>query len=574
MSKRRTGRPKCAVCRSAITHTPGKRTRVYCSDACKKRAQRTLARAADPARSGEAARALGKKTTEFPTPSDLRKDGASDPAKRDTSGTAQPTPTALRHANRRTLWKISGNPSCRGCGRHAMDPDSGVIYARTADGKAVVLGLLKCGKIWLCPVCSAKIRFQRSKEVTTAVVTWIKRGGIALLVTFTARHTATHRLADLMDAIQGTRSDKARGLKRKPGAYQRLITGGTWAGRPERGQPGIRDLVGYIGMIRATEVTLGQRNGWHPHIHAIVLLGGRTEGERGDKRVVDVFDPSDSAMRTFEDHFRGVWTSHLAKIDPAFRPSDTCDIPGCTCGGVGHGVDFKPLKTVKDAQRFGEYLAKTQDGKDPAMELTRGDLKGGRDGNMTPFQLLGRIGDLMGGVEEDEAPGEGDFRWCLNHWHEYEAATKGRRAIEWTRYLRPLLGLDGGDSEEDDLDMLFELDGASAYTAGARVEEDAYRAAAERGLDYAAIEAVEAPDGLDVVALTELVVIAGAPADSVRLLTAQEVDQIWQDMLAALAARREAALARRREEREREEARDAERKRRRAERSAAAVTQE
>ncbi|MEU8034051.1 hypothetical protein AB0C13_36560 [Streptomyces sp. NPDC049099] len=427
-----------------------------------------------------------------------------------------------------------------------MDPDSGVILAQTADGNAVALGLLRCGKIWFCPVCSAKIRHGRAEEITTAAVTWMKRGGSAYLVTFTARHAAAHKLADLMDAIQGTRADKVKGTSRKPGAYQRLITGGTWAGRPDRldadGNPdiGIRGRVGYIGMIRATEITVGDINGWHPHIHALVLVGGAPASTLdGKKAVGDTFTPSDEALAELEDHFRGVWTRHLAKVDPEFKPSDE------------HGVDFKRLETARDAEDFGRYIAKIQDGGkaiSPANEIARGDLKRGRHGNMTPFELLGRIGDLMGGVLEEDAQGHGDLSWCLAKWAEYETAVSGRRAIEWTRHLRPLLGLVGGDTEDDDADLLFAEDGSSEFRAGVHVETRAWHKVAGKALDLAATEAVEG-HGLDLDAVAEVVTLAGASAASVRLLTPGEITEAWESTLAKLAERREAAAARRKAER-------------------------
>jgi hypothetical protein len=419
-----------------------------------------------------------------------------------------------------------------------MDPDAGLIMARTADDNAVVLGTLKCGKIWFCPVCSAKIRHGRAQEITTAVVSWLRQGGRAMLVTFTARHAASHQLGDLMDAIQGTRADKDNAIARKPGAYQRLISGAAWAGDKRRriNPEGIRGRIGYLGMIRATEITVGLANGWHPHIHAIVMFGGTTEGERGDQRITGVFEPSASAMAEFEDHFRGVWTRHLAKVDPAFTPSDE------------HGVDFKPLETEKDASDLGEYIAKLQDGDkaiSPANELARADMKDGRFGNMTPFQMLHRIGELLGGLAEDEATGEGSLSWCLVRWREYEVTVAGRRAIEWTRHLRALLGIDGGDSEEDDLDQLFALDGATEFRDGAHLETAAWHRITHEGLDLAATEATEAGcwDTLE-----DLVLAAGGKVSEIRILTPGEITEAWERTLANLAERRERAAARRRVE--------------------------
>ncbi|MFI9429126.1 hypothetical protein ACIG54_37030 [Streptomyces achromogenes] len=422
-----------------------------------------------------------------------------------------------------------------------MDPASGVIVAQTAAGTSVVLGLMRCGRIWLCPVCAATIRHKRAEEISRAVVEWVRQGGIAYLVTFTARHGHTDRLADLMDALQGTR--KTADSPRRPGAYQRLITGGTWAGRPERGLDGIRDRIGYVGMIRSTEVTVGQVNGWHPHIHAIVFVGGRTEGERADKRVIGVFEPTESALKEWQDQWRAVWTGALRKVNPDFTPDQK------------HGVDFKRLETERDANDLAEYIAKTQDGKSPALELARADLKTAAGGNVTPFELLGRIGDLTGGVPEDEAAGQGTLEWNLGRWHEYERATKGRRAIEWTRYLRQILGIEGGDTEADDLDLLLGADAEGGeLRAGVAVTEDGWTAVARRGLDLAVTEAAEGTDGnTDPAAVgdrvREVLALADA-AETVVVLTSAEVAEAYADMLAALALRREEAAARRRREAE------------------------
>lgn len=491
---------------------------------------------------------------------------------------------AARYGQRRTLWRITGDPKCRGCGRNLMDPTTGALVVQTAEGHSLVLGVEKCARIWLCPVCSRKIRQKRTEEITRAVVDWIKRGGMAFLVSLTARHDFQDRLADLMDAIQGTREIKAKPcggdgctdakpcggkgcrprVPRRPGAYQRLLTGGQWAGDPRKSYEaaviGLRGRIGYVGMIRATEVTVGDVNLWHPHIHAIVLVGGAAATDLDGNRVLgDVFEVDPADLEAWENHWRTVWTRHLQKTNPKYRPSDSCGIPDCKCDGKGHGVDFKRLETARDVQKAGEYIAKTQDGKSPAYELAAGDLKSGRDGNMTPFEVLGRIGDLMGGVDPETVPGHGTLEWCIGIWHEYEKAVSGRRAIEWTRGLRQLLGIEGGDTEEDDLDALFEGEEASEFRAGVRVADDGWAAVARRGLDFEATQAAEGTDG-DSAAIRERMI--GVVTDTgtseavaaawVTDLSPTEVGEAYATILENQARRRDEAAARRRRERDRE----------------------
>lgn len=471
---------------------------------------------------------------------------------------------AARYGQRRTLWRITGDPKCRGCGRNLMDPENGALCVQTSEGHSLVLGVQKCARIWLCPVCSRKIRQKRTEEITTGVVGWIEGGGMAFLVSLTARHDFRDRLADLMDAIQGTREDKAKGIKRKPGAYQRLITGGQWAGDSRKTHEaaviGLRGRIGFVGMIRATEVTVGDTNLWHPHIHAIVLVGGSFATDLDGARVLgDVFEPDPEDLIAWEDHWRKVWTGHLQKTNPKYRPSDTCSIPDCKCDGKGHGVDFKRLETARDVKKAGKYIAKTQDGKSPAYELAAGDLKTGRDGNMSPFEVLGRIGDLMGGVDPDDVPGHGSMQWCIDIWHEYEKAVSGRRAIEWSRGLRQLLGITGGDTEEDDLDALFEGEDAAEFRAGVRVADDGWAAMARRGLDLEATQAAEGTDGDSTAIRDRMVSVATAAGATpevaaawVEPLNPVQVGEAW-DAIKETSVRRSAeAAARRRRERDRE----------------------
>jgi hypothetical protein len=78
-----------------------------------------------------------------------------------------------------------------------------------------------------------------------------------------------------------------------------------------------------------------------------------------------------------------------------------------------HGVRFDVVTTGETA---GAYICKLQDGRGVGSEVARGDLKSGRLGSVTPFEILDyfeRTGDAA----------------AADLWAEWEQATHGRRAL-------------------------------------------------------------------------------------------------------------------------------------------------
>jgi len=148
----------------------------------------------------------------------------------------------------------------------------------------------------------------------------------------------------------------------------------------------IRDVM--IGSVTATEVTGGGANGWHPHFHVIVLT---TEA-------VD-WDP-----------LRDAWLASLR---------------GAGLDGTGSGWD------VRDAREVGTYIAKWG----AAEELTLAGHKRGRQGGMTPAQILAASCD------------DGDGYAGLL-WSEYARVFHGRRQLVWSRGLKFLAGIDDVDDQE------------------------------------------------------------------------------------------------------------------------------
>lgn|GEM_PF-2767700 len=575
----RAAGPRCH-CGTPITHTPGKVPRTYCSDRCRKAAKRAIARLTTGGNPGH----LGNRLTEFSHPLSpaTLPDGAGVSANPDTCAAAVPEPVQVdlaaraavrRWQGRKVLNRESGIGACRGCGRSVLDPDTGVIHGRSSGGYAVTIGLVRCGRIWFCPECSAAIRRGRTEEVKTGALRWLAAGGTLAAVVLTARHNRTTELDRLASALWGAPKLDANGApvldrsgkpRRTPGAYQRMLTDPAFYGRPESSrtrkdgstyvrpaEDGIRHRIGYAGMVRASEVTRSFENGYHPHMNLLVFVGGTVDGTPANGRVTGHFVPEDDALEEWEDWLRALWSRTLRGMDPAFEPSTTCEIRGCKCRGKGHGVMVKVIRSADDAALI-EYLTKVQDGKRPesvdadldaagaaALETANASSKTGRGRkSMTPFQMLYRLWDLeVQGADPSQAEGYGRPDQLRAWWAEYEAAFAGRRAIEWTRGLRGHVGLVGDDSEERDLEYVYESAAREPLTGGVVITADAQAAvvAADAELELQHVVVSECYDSVG-----DLLTLLGGRANHVRVLTAEELAEVQENLAARVLARREA----------------------------------
>ncbi|HEX5569593.1 MAG TPA: replication protein [Streptomyces sp.] len=430
----------------------------------------------------------------------------------------------------------------------------------------MTIGLVRCGRIWFCPECSAAIRRGRTEELKTGALRWLAAGGTLAVVVLTARHNRTTELDRLSAALWGEPMRDASGAvvldrsgkpRRTPGAYQRMLTDPAFYGRAARRgkdpEEGIRHRIGYAGMVRASEITRSLENGWHPHMNLLVFLGGTLDGTPA-KGTVDpdgYFAPGENVLEEWEDWLRALWTRTLRRMDHAFEPSRKCGIPNCKCRGKGHGVMVQVVKSADDKALI-EYLTKVQDGKPPAdsvtadldaaggaaLETVRADHKTGRGRkSVTPFQILYRLWDIeSAGTDPDQAEGYGTAAECRAWWAEYEAAFAGRRAIEWTRGLRGHVQLDGDDSEERDREYVYEGAAKEPLTGGVVMTATAHGTVVGADAEME-VESVVVGEFYDSVG--DLVGTLGGRADHVRVLTAEEVAAVQENLAARVLARRE-----------------------------------
>ena len=181
------------------------------------------------------------------------------------------------------------------------------------------------------------------------------------------------------------------------------------------GKQWVADQSGYVvrGWVRVVEVTRG-RNGWHVHVHALLIF---------DKPVTP------DRLRGLADQMWKRWNAALLR-----KGFDSIrDVAS----------DVRKASLTPGSNGLHRYFVKL------AHEITGGHAKLAKGGGRTPFQILTDALDT--GEKAD-----------LDFWWEWEAASRGRRQIGWSKGLRDWAQLGEEQSDEDiaaaDLegeDMLF-----------------------------------------------------------------------------------------------------------------------
>lgn len=161
---------------------------------------------------------------------------------------------------RARLRPYATNDRDRECGIRACatgDDGPQVVVRRTAAGAAASFkGIMLCGHIWSCPVCSRVLRAKRAARVEAAVK---GLGGQWMLLTLTHRHA---------DAMGDPLKPRLAGMMR---AWRKCKQGGRLQRLWERK---------VSASIRTTEMTVGIPHGWHPHIHALIRSEAWDEDDR------------------------------------------------------------------------------------------------------------------------------------------------------------------------------------------------------------------------------------------------------------------------------------------------------
>ncbi|MBF0169330.1 MAG: protein rep [Alphaproteobacteria bacterium] len=296
------------------------------------------------------------------------------------------------------------------CGQKTF---SAAVGVHIAEGRAFFQGVETCGSVWHCPVCASKIAEKRRVEVGQAIDRHFVDDGMAIMVTFTIPHHAYQRPEDLKKAVSE--------------ANRKLTMGAPWMRA--------KQAVGYIGHIRALEVTHGQ-NGWHPHLHVLYFVkGGRSQEQL--------------------ENFRLFLFERWARI------IDGLGFGTCSIGAFGFEIVERP-------DEAGMYVTKWG----VESELTKGWIKDAKDGGRSPWQLL-------------KAANDGDQK-AARLFQDYANAFKGTRQLTWSRGLKKRYKI---DEREDDV-LASETPSGNLWLGN--VEAKAFRVLAKQGRVVDLLEAAEA----------------------------------------------------------------------------------
>lgn len=259
----------------------------------------------------------------------------------------------------------------RNCLRARISKKKGVTLFYNVEREQANFGnLQRCYSVWNCPICSMTITEGRRTELKQGLSNWTDAGGHAYLATFTNSH---HRGDNLEQLLTGQKK-----------AFVKF-----WE------KTKVKEMLkrlGYNGRIVATEVTWGEKNGWHPHYHMILFFDHQIDHQ---------------GLQTFI----------------ALQWQEACIKAGLKAPDLIHGVDV----------RNGTYAAKYVSKWGLEEEVTKGHLKKGLNGSLTPF-------DLLRGASTN------------NHYKtlfkEFADVFKGKQQLVWSKGLKELLGIKKVTDEE------------------------------------------------------------------------------------------------------------------------------
>lgn len=170
-------------------------------------------------------------------------------------------------------------------------------------GSSSINGVQTCGSVWGCPVCRSRIISRRSEELKKIYDRWTYQGGKLYMITLTVPHSKSDNLAELYGSnLQNCGLSGALSKFRQSRHFSKEF----------------KERAGYYGDMRGIEVTWGWANGFHPHIHMLVLVCNTIDLQEWKMRFHEVWSRSCLQSGLQEPSFeRGVVISKCNTSDQA-----------------------------------------------------------------------------------------------------------------------------------------------------------------------------------------------------------------------------------------------------------------
>lgn len=295
----------------------------------------------------------------------------------------------------------------RNCGRVRVDE---VVQVRAGAGRASFAGIATCRSVWECPVCMWKQRADRAQEVAQVVRLWESEHGPTrsvgedgeqrfrmMLLTLTVRHNRNDSIRELGGGLLDAKSEFYRG--------------GTWT-RLKRSY-GLEYISGW-------EPTYGDANGWHPHIHVLVLTKVAIT-----QRQIEALETKLSAK----------WSRAVAKAIDGVHGWDENDEP-TQHQPNDHGVDFRACSVAEYVTKLGLEISDPGtkglgEEADPSKHYHYNEATDETTFDRRRFTPLGLLWSHYTYTRTGIGRKDG-----MALWLEYANAMRGRRQLTWSRGLK------------------------------------------------------------------------------------------------------------------------------------------
>ena len=306
----------------------------------------------------------------------------------------------LRYKTQSIIQKImshaSGTNRVCNCLKKRIDSNLSVGISYNKSYKSASYSNLQlCDSKWICPVCSEISANQRKEELKEDLILLEKRGFYAHMLTLTVPHSRDDSLEDTLSKLSKAKS--------------KLFKDGL--------------VLQNEGHITSLEVKYSSENGWHPHLHLIVITD-KKYSEHEIKGTLGV-NPKNFGVLGYEKMIGMQWQKYCKSVglkEPSLR----------------HGVDLKRGYDDKkhSTDDLIDYILKD----DLSYEMTKSHTKIGKynTDSVTPFQLA-----LLAENEEENSPFAVLFR-------EYAKAIKGKNNGKKSPKLVKLLKKIKSEILEDD----------------------------------------------------------------------------------------------------------------------------